>query len=97
MGADGGSQGEIVTSETRNNAAVRIREFVLTRFPLARERNPGDGDSLLDSGIIDSLGILDLVTYLEETFEVVAEDEDLSPENFDSIDSLVRFVESKRS
>ena len=46
--------------------------------------------------LIDSLGILDLVAFLEETFGVQASDEDLNPENFDGIATLVRFVESKR-
>lgn len=86
-----------MTSETKNNAAETIREFVLQRFPLAREVNPGDEDSLLDAGIVDSLGILDLVTFLEESFGVTAQDDDLNPENFDSIATLVRFVESRRA
>jgi len=74
----------------------RIREFVRSRFPLARNLDFSDGDSLLDAGVIDSLGILDLVGFLEETFGIQASDEDLNPENFDSIATLVRFVEDKR-
>jgi len=74
----------------------RIREFVRSRFPLARNLDFSDEDSLLDAGVIDSLGILDLVGFLEETFGIQASDEDLNPENFDSIATLVRFVESKR-
>ena len=88
--------GETVTSDTQKGAREQIRDFVMTRFPLARELKPGDEDSLLDAGIIDSLGILDLVTFLEESLGVLAEDDDLNPENFDSIATLVQFVESKR-
>lgn len=74
----------------------RIREFVRSRFPLARNLDFSDEDSLLDAGVIDSLGILDLVGFLEEAFGIQASDEDLNPENFDSIATLVAFVESKR-
>jgi len=86
-----------VTSEIQNNVADRIRKFIVERFPLARELDPGDDDSLLEAGVIDSLGILDMVTFLEESFGVVAEDDDLNPENFDSISSLARFVATKRT
>ena len=85
-----------MTSE-RTDAGVdgNIREFVRSRFPLARDSNVGDDESLLDRGIIDSLGILDLVGFLEQSFGIQVADEDLSPENFDSIAALVRFVKGK--
>jgi len=85
-----------VTSEMQATVSGQIREFVRSRFPLARNLDLTDEDSLLDAGVIDSLGILDLVGFLEETFGIQASDEDLNPENFDSIATLVRFVESKR-
>ena len=85
-----------MTSEMQATVSDRIREFVRSRFPLARNLEFSDEDSLLDAGVIDSLGILDLVGFLEETFGLQASDEDLNPENFDSIATLVRFVESKR-
>ena len=74
----------------------KIREFVRTRFPLAGEMQVGDEDSLLDNGIIDSLGILDLVGFLEQTFGIQVEDDDLGPDNFDSVAALVRFVRGKQ-
>lgn len=85
-----------MTSEMQATVSDRIREFVRSRFPLARNLDFSDEDSLLDAGVIDSLGILDLVGFLEETFGLQASDDDLNPENFDSIATLVRFVESKR-
>jgi acyl carrier protein len=83
-----------VTSDAA--AAGRIRDFVRSRFPLAREMDVADDASLLDAGIVDSLGVLDLVTFLEDAFGVKVEDEELSPENFESIVALVRFVGAKR-
>jgi acyl carrier protein len=84
-----------VTSDKQPSVATRIREFVRARFPLARDIPAGDEASLLDSGIIDSLGILDLVTFLEGDFGIRVSDEDLNPDNFDSIGALVRFVSQK--
>jgi len=72
-----------------------IRAFVFARFPMAQSRQIGDGESLLDSGIVDSLGILDIVTHLEDRFGVEIGDDDLNPENFDSIEVLSAFVDGK--
>jgi acyl carrier protein len=74
------------------NATSRIREFVLQKFPLARKRKVTDHDNLLESGIIDSLGVLDLVTFLQQEFSVAVEDDDLTPENFQNIERMAQFV-----
>ena len=73
----------------------RIRQFILERFPLARQNPPGDADPLLESGLVDSLGILELVNFLIEAFGITVSDEDLLPENFNSIDNLATFVGRK--
>ena len=75
--------------------ADKIREFILRQVPLARRRPLADSDSLLESGIVDSLGILELVNFVIEQFGVEVTDEDLQPENFDSIASLTTFVETR--
>jgi len=75
------------------DAVLRIRQFVLQKFPLARRRNVSDSDNLLESGIIDSLGVLELVTFMQQEFSVAIADEDLTPENFQNIESMVRFVQ----
>ena len=80
----------------RNNSVhTRIREFVLASFPLARQSPPQDDDSLLDSGIVDSLGILELVEFLTGSFGIVIDDQDLNPDDFRSISSLTEFVQRK--
>jgi acyl carrier protein len=53
--------------------------------------------SLIDSGIIDSTGVLELVGYLEEHFDIRIEDDELVPENLDSIDNIVRYVGRKQA
>ena len=72
---------------------LRIREFVLQKFPLARKRKVANNDNLLESGIIDSLGVLDLVAFLQQEFAVAVADEDLTPENFQDIECMARFVD----
>ena len=54
-----------------------------------------ENTSFLDEGIIDSTGVLELVAYIETTFKIKIEDEEIMPENFDSIKKLVDFVKNK--
>ncbi len=56
-----------------------------------------DKDSLLDKGIVDSTGVLELVGFLEETFEIQIEDEELIPDNLDSVDKIAAYVNKKQS
>jgi acyl carrier protein len=53
--------------------------------------------SLIESGIVDSLGILRLVAFIEENFSVVVDDIDVVPENFDTINAMNSLVERKRA
>jgi acyl carrier protein len=70
----------------------RIREFVLKHFPLARKKGFAAGENWLETGLLDSLGILDLVHFLEEEFSIVISDDDLLPENFQSLEAVTQFV-----
>lgn len=74
----------------------RIRRFILDQFPLARQRAVGDEDPLLRTGILDSLGILEVVSFIEQEFGITVADEDLVPESFESIATIARFVDGKR-
>ena len=79
--------------ENNNDAISRIREFVLQKFPLARKRKVENDNNLLETGVIDSLGVLELVEFLQQEFSVAVADEDLTPENFQNIECMARFVE----
>lgn len=79
-----------------NDIAQSLREFVQENFLFGEEANFFNDDSFLEQGIIDSTGVLELVTFLEELFEIAVDDDELVPENLDSIDNLVRFITSKR-
>ncbi len=74
---------------------ARILAFVQERFPFARQRRVAREDSLLESGIVDSLGVLELVEFLERTFGISVTEEDLLPENFDSIRRMADLVGRK--
>jgi acyl carrier protein len=73
----------------------RIREFVLATFPLARKRGVKDNDHLLDNGIVDSMGVLELVEFLQQEFGLQVSDEELLPENFQNIQQVANFVSAK--
>ncbi len=76
----------------------QIRSFIQTNFLFGNENIVlTDQQSFLETGIIDSTGVLELVTYLEDTYGIQIEDEELIPENLDSIDNIVRFLEMKQS
>jgi acyl carrier protein len=74
----------------------QIRQFIVDNYVFDdRVRAFGDDDSFLDSGFIDSTGVLELVMFVEETFNVEVSDEDVVPENFDSVNNLVRYLSRK--
>jgi acyl carrier protein len=69
-----------------------LRRFVSSNFLFDEHADLDDATSLLDSGLIDSTGVLELVTHLESTLGVTFDDRDLVAANFDSIDRMVAFV-----
>jgi len=75
----------------------RVRDFVLKQFPLARKNGVKPEDKWLETGLLDSLGILDLVHFLEADFSIHVSDEELSPENFQSLTAVVSFVDAKQA
>lgn len=72
-----------------------IRLFVIHNFLFGQGDSLTNDDSFLESGIIDSTGVLELVGFLEEKFAISIEDEELVPANLDSVDRVMRFIERK--
>lgn len=72
-----------------------ISSFVAQSFPLAQKRKFTEDVPLLESGIVDSVGILEIVAFLEREFAIQISDDDLLPENFGSIAGIAAFVERK--
>jgi len=73
-----------------------IRNFIIESFIIDGNPNQlGNDQSFLESGIIDSTGILELVSFIEEHYEVKIEDEELIPDNLDSVNNVVKFINKK--
>ncbi len=77
--------------------AEEIRKFITTNFYVADPAKLAEDASFLDQGIIDSTGVLEVVTFLEDKFGIVVGDNEMLPENLDSLRNLTAFVERKRS
>ncbi len=73
----------------------KIRTFVVENYLFGEGAKLGNDDSFMESGIIDSTGILELVRFLEATFGIKVADEELIPDNLDSINRIVMFLQAK--
>jgi acyl carrier protein len=72
-----------------------IRDFIVDNFLFGDDDGLTDAVSFLDSGIVDSMGILEIVNFISEEFDVVVADEELLPENLDSINNLVGYLSTR--
>jgi acyl carrier protein len=75
----------------------QIRDFIVENFLFDEPDILKDDVSFLDEGILDSTGILELVNFLEEEFGITVEDDELAPENLDSVDNVVAFLNRKQT
>lgn len=77
---------------------LEIRRFVVDNFLFGQDdESLSNSDSFLERGIVDSTGVLELVQFLEQHYEIKIEDEDMVPENLDTIKSVARLIQAKRS
>ena len=75
-----------------------VTAFIVESFLFGNEDDaPAAGDSFLESGLIDSTGILELVSFIEEEYEITVADDQLTPENLDSVRNIAQFVERQRA
>ena len=74
---------------------TKIREFISENFLFGEANGLKDDTSFLEEGIIDSTGVLELVNFLEEEFSITVDDEELIPENLDSINNVTAFLVGK--
>ena len=79
--------------EIQNN----IHTFVVTNFLFGQTLDLQAEDSLLDNGVIDSTGVLELVAFLEEHYGIKVEDDEVIPDNLDSTGRITAYVEMKLS
>jgi len=76
----------------------QIRNFIIETFLFGESSNGlKDTDSLLETGVIDSTGVLELIAFIEETYKIKVKDEELVPENLDSIANVSDFIRRKQA
>lgn len=76
---------------------AKVTDFIVTNYLFGdAKRAPAEGDSLIEKGIVDSTGILELIEFLETAFGIQVKDTETVPQNLDSIANLTRFVSDKK-
>ncbi|MBI1722728.1 MAG: acyl carrier protein [Gemmatimonadetes bacterium] len=78
------------------SAEQRLLTFLAQTFPREEGKAITPSDPLLDEGLIDSVGIFELVAFIERDFGVNVQDEEIVPENFETVAHIARFVERKQ-
>jgi acyl carrier protein len=80
-----------------NDIKTTVRELIAENFHYRGDiEKLSESDSLLEAGLIDSMGVLELVTFLESTFSIQVADEEVVPENIDTISRVVAYIQRKR-
>ena len=77
--------------EIKDKITAFVRDYFVKDSGLVLQ----DDTSFLEEGVIDSVGVLELVAFIEETFTIRVEDEEIIPDNFDSINKLTYHVQAK--
>jgi len=75
--------------------AQAVREFIVTNFYVPKPAELADEQSLLDNGIVDSTGMFELIAFIESTYGFKIKDEEMVPENLDSIAHITAFVSAR--
>ena len=76
----------------------KLRNYILENYLFTDDQSAlQNDDSFLEKGIIDSTGILEVIYFIEDEFAIKVEDDDMIPENLDSINNIVTFVNNKKS
>lgn len=79
------------------NIKEKVKDFIINNFLLgADDNNLSDSDSFLEKGIVDSTGILELVSFVQEAFDIKIDDAELVPDNLDSLNNLETFITKKK-
>ena len=77
------------------NHSSKVREFVVENFLFGEGASLKEDTSFLEEGVVDSTGILELVMFLEETYSIKVEDDEVVPENLDNLQNIARFLDRK--
>ena len=73
-----------------------IREFILENYLFTDDESElKNNESLIESGVIDSTGIMEVIAFLQKEFDIVVEDDEMIPENLDSVDNILNYLKKK--
>ena len=82
---------------TKEEIITSVKQFIVDNFMFGNESEEiANNDSFMENGIIDSTGILELIDFTEETYGISIDDNELIPENLDSLDNISRFILLKK-
>jgi acyl carrier protein len=74
----------------------QVRQFIASNFYVADPASLNDDASLLDAGIVDSTGVLEVIAFIETTFGITVEDAEMVPDHLDAVNRIAAFVEKKK-
>jgi len=80
---------------TRETIVDRLRKYMDQNFPLFALQEVSVDDDLIENGVIDSLGYLEIITFVEDEFQIEVEDDQVTPENFQSIAAIATYIQSQ--
>jgi acyl carrier protein len=83
---------------TPGEVTSRVRGYITENFLYMRPNfTIGDDDSLLGNGIIDSMGVIEVITFIQQEFEITIDDEDITEENLGTLAAIARYVVGKKA
>lgn len=89
---------ERTSQASEEDVKIILRNFISGSFlPSAGLDSFNDSDSFMERGIVDSTGVLELLEFIEDKFQIQVDDEEIIPENLDSLNNLISFIKRKLS
>jgi acyl carrier protein len=79
-----------------NDTREKVRAFIIEHFLFGQGADLGDADSFLETGVLDSTGVLELVAFLDRAFSIKMDDSELVPDNLDSINAICAYLQRKQ-
>lgn len=80
-----------------NELTQQIRTFIVDHFLMGQGDALANNTSFLEQGVVDSTGVLELVAHLESTYGFKVADDELTPDNLDSVDAIAAFVQRRKT
>lgn len=79
-----------------NDIKTQVKKYILDNFLMGGDQDKiTDSTSFIEKGVIDSTGVLELVSFIQETYKIYVEDAEMIPENLDSLEKIERYVRGK--